>query len=96
LYVDSEASDFFISNGGLSQLCAMTRRFLDGVIAMLDRDRPRMRNVPLAGLEAVVPEREEVPQVVTNALEVVEAVQPPGIDIPFQFNIDYSDFVSDI
>jgi hypothetical protein len=96
LYVDSTASGFFLDDGKLEELLAMTRQFLASIVSLFERNRLRLQNVPLAGKGILVPEAKDLPNEVRKALEVVSGVHPPTTSGSFQFNIDHSDFVPDL
>ncbi|MEA2758944.1 MAG: hypothetical protein QOH65_1557 [Methylobacteriaceae bacterium] len=93
LYVDSNAEGFFIDDEELGRIRTMTQEFLDGLENAQKLGLDRIRNIALTGLSRDAPARDELPEKVTGALELVADPPAPTTQHAFQFNFDYSDFV---
>jgi hypothetical protein len=92
LYVDSTADAFYVDDSELASLVSMVNEFVRG----LERSNSafdRIRNVPLSDISETARPPKRFPRAVEDALELVQAVDPPRSARSFQFNFDYSDFV---
>jgi hypothetical protein len=93
LYIDSEASGYFIDNKGVKSLRDMVERFVRDAsdFGLIEFRRIRNRS---SGKEAKnLSPRDSVPANVASVLKIVSEVGPPRTTKPFQLNFDYVDFV---
>jgi hypothetical protein len=94
VYIDSTAGEFFVDDELLKDVVFVIREFIIG----LERETPhlpnRVVNVPLTGLCNDIPPAELLPQEVSGALQLVADIDPPQTNEAFQFNFEYSDFIS--
>ena len=93
LYIDSDASNYFIENKGVKSLCDMLECFVRDAsdFGLLEFRRIRNRS---AGKKAdSLSAKDSVPPNVARVLEIVSEVNPPRTAKPFQLNFDYVDFV---
>ena len=92
LYIDSKAPNFFIEDGEVENLVSMTSNFLLGLQDSQGFDR--IRNISLTPLSDCEKEEQKLSQEASVFLEPVTSIDPPTTGYPFQFNFDYSDFLS--
>jgi hypothetical protein len=93
IYIDSDASGFFVDDDGLATLLAIAQRFLDGLSRSSSADDlGRVRNFRLSGIGYKRTAAKSLPGAAARSLELVN-VAPPATTSPFQLNFDYSDFV---
>ncbi|ESW99302.1 hypothetical protein X769_24475 [Mesorhizobium sp. LSJC268A00] len=92
VYVDSAGRDFWIDDNDVARIVSMTNEFVRGLNGDTD-PFDKIRNVPLSSTGGALPEALSLPPDVANALEL-SIVQPPRVSGPFQFNFDYTDFIT--
>lgn len=93
IYIDSTAPKFFIDDKELKQLVAMADSFLGALRRAALSPVDRVRNIQLVELAGTVEPPHTLDKKVKGVLELVEAVDPPQVDVPLQLNFDHSDFI---
>jgi hypothetical protein len=92
IYVDCNATQFYIDDGELAGLLRMADGFLNCLRSAEVSAFSRIRNVPLRDIGRPVPRASALQDNVIRQLELVK-IDAPRSSEPLQLNYDYSDFV---
>jgi FAD dependent oxidoreductase len=90
IYIDSTEPNFFVDDDKLANLVIIAKQFLNDLERHSSFDR--VRNQLLSRVVNEEQPVEDIPDLVRDAIELVENIPAPRTSGPFQFNYDYSDF----
>lgn len=93
LYIDSTDHNFFLEDADVKEITRMANEFINALESRSPNSMNRIRNVPTGNIECKAPNPEILPAEVSEALDIVDHVDPPRSNGKFQFNFDYSDFI---
>jgi hypothetical protein len=90
VYVDSTAPSFYIGDDELRLVVLMTTTLFRSLTEQ--RALERITNIPSSeNIDAVTPE--PLSPEAASTLEFVKSIEPPALNVQFDLNFDYSDFV---
>jgi hypothetical protein len=93
LYIDSEASGFYVEDDELQKLVETAQLFFDAVARAPMDAFDRVYNMEFSPKKEEARAAGSLTRKIADAVHLVSAIDPPKTYKAFQFNFDYSDFV---